>query len=71
MQLTYDERSAIGCGCMEPNDTGLTRGGEKVVEEMNRLGVVVDLSHAGRRPALDAARRTARPSSCPTRAFGP
>ena len=61
MQLTYNERSAIGCGCMEPNDTGLTRAGQKVVEEMNRLGVVVDLSHAGRRTALDAARHTRAP----------
>lgn len=61
MQITYNERNAIGCGCMEPTDTGLTRVGQKVVEEMNRLGVVVDLSHVGQRTALEAARHSKAP----------
>lgn len=61
MQITYNERNAIGCGCMEPNDTGLTRVGQKVVEEMNRLGAVVDLAHVGQRTALEAARHSKAP----------
>lgn len=61
MQITYNERCAIGCGCREPNDTGLTRVGQKTVEEMNRLGVVVDLSHVGERTAMDAARHSKAP----------
>lgn len=61
MQITYNERNAIGCGCKEPNDTGLTRVGQKVVEEMNRLGLVVDLSHVGQRTALDAAKHSKAP----------
>lgn len=60
-QLTYNERNAIGCGCMEPNDTGLTRIGQKAVEELNRLGVVVDLSHGGERTSLDAAKHSRSP----------
>lgn len=60
-QITYNERNAIGCGCMETNDTGLTRVGQKVVEEMNRLGMVVDLSHVGQRTALEAARHSKAP----------
>jgi membrane dipeptidase len=61
MQITYNERCAIGCGCMEPQDSGLTRVGQKVVEEMTRLGVVVDLSHVGQRTAIDAAHHSNAP----------
>lgn len=61
MQITYNERNAIGCGCREPNDTGLTRVGQKVVEEMNRLGLVVDLSHVGERTAMDAVKHSKAP----------
>lgn len=61
MQLTYNERNALGCGCREPNDTGLTRVGQKAVEELNRLGVVIDLSHAGDRTALDTAVHSSAP----------
>lgn len=73
-QITYNERSAIGCGCREPNDTGLTRVGQKTVEEMNRLGMVVDLSHVGERTALDAARHSKAPvivSHASVRALNP
>lgn len=61
MQITYNERCAIGCGCKEPDDTGLTRVGQKVIEEMNRLGLVVDVSHVGERTALEAARYAKAP----------
>src|SRR5690606_39000842 len=55
MQLTYNEANAIGSGCLEPHDPGLTRFGRQVVREMNRLGLVIDLSHAGVRTSLEAA----------------
>lgn len=61
MQITYNERNALGCGCKEPCDTGLTRIGQKAIEEMNRLGVVLDLSHGGERTSLEAARHSKVP----------
>jgi membrane dipeptidase len=61
MQLTYNERNSLGCGCREPNDTGLSRVGQKAIEEINRLGVVVDLSHGGERTCLEAARYSTAP----------
>jgi membrane dipeptidase len=55
MQLTYNERNFIGDGCLEPADEGLSLFGRKVVHEMNRLGIAIDLSHVGERSAREAA----------------
>jgi membrane dipeptidase len=54
MQLTYNNQSLLGCGWMEREDTGVTRMGREAIAEMNRLGMAIDLSHAGERTALDA-----------------
>ena len=54
VQLTYNIRNLVGDGCMEPGDAGLSRFGTKVVEELNDQHLLVDLSHSGRRTALEA-----------------
>jgi membrane dipeptidase len=61
MQLTYNNQNAVGGSCYEPEDSGLTRFGREVVREMNRLGMVVDLSHVGERTGLDAIEESAGP----------
>ena len=45
MHLTYNRRNPIGDGAGEPHDGGLSDFGHAVVEEMNRLGVIVDVAH--------------------------
>ena len=52
--LTYRRRSYIGDGHVERNDGGLSLFGIEVVQRMNELGMVVDLSHASFRTAMDA-----------------
>ena len=61
VQLTYNERGAIGCGALEANDTGLTEFGRICIREINECGMVVDLAHAGQTTALQAIDFSARP----------
>ena len=61
MQLSYNNQSLLAAGCYEAEDTGLTRMGREVVAEMNRVGMVVDMSHSGERSTLDAIAQSTRP----------
>lgn len=61
MQLTYNNQSLLATGCYEQNDTGITRMGREVIKEMNRVGMVVDMSHSGDRSTIEAADLSARP----------
>jgi membrane dipeptidase len=61
MHLTYNRRNAIGDGCAEPANAGLSDFGRAVVQEMNRVGVIVDVAHSGWQTCLDAARASERP----------
>lgn len=61
MQLTYNNQSLLATGCYEDNDTGLTRMGKEVVREMNRVGLVVDMSHSAEHSTLEAISYSERP----------
>ena len=61
MQLTYNNQTALGGGCFESNDSGVSRFGFEAIEEMNRLGMVVDLSHAGKKTCLDTIKFSKNP----------
>lgn len=54
VQLTYNERNFVGDGCLEPADAGLSRFGRRLVKALNDLGILIDLSHVGRRSSLEA-----------------
>jgi membrane dipeptidase len=59
--LTYQNRNLVGYGCNEKNDCGLTRFGENVVKEMNRLGLLIDLSHVGTKTTMNAIELSEKP----------
>ncbi len=61
MQLSYNNQSLLATGCYEQNDTGITRMGREVIEEMNRVGMVVDMSHSAEQSTLEAIEVSARP----------
>jgi membrane dipeptidase len=61
IQPTYNRRNLLGDGCMEKADAGLSASGVAAVERMNALGILVDLSHCGRRTAADAIAASSKP----------
>jgi membrane dipeptidase len=61
VQLTYNLDNSLGSGCLAALDKGLTSFGHKVVHELNRCGVLVDLSHANSRTLRDAIAASQKP----------
>ncbi len=61
MQLSYNNQSLCATGCYEDEDTGITRFGRQVVREMNRVGMVIDMSHSGERSTFHAIELSERP----------
>jgi len=61
MQLTYNNQSLLATGCYEEVDSGVTRFGRQVIAEMNRVGLVVDMSHSAERSTLEAIEISQRP----------
>jgi membrane dipeptidase len=63
IQLTYNVRNLLADGCLEPGNAGLSNFGRDVVARMNELGILVDLSHCGRRTTLDAIAASKKPAA--------
>lgn len=61
MQLTYNNQSLLASGCYEERDGGISRMGREAIREMNRLGMVIDMSHSGRVSTLEAIELSERP----------
>ena len=61
MQLTYNNQSLLATGCYEKNDSGVTRMGKEVIKEMNKMGLVVDMSHSAEKSTFDAIELSTKP----------
>jgi membrane dipeptidase len=61
MQLSYNNQSLLATGCYEAEDLGITRMGKQVIKEMNRVGMVIDMSHSADRSTIAAADLSQRP----------
>jgi membrane dipeptidase len=61
MQLTYNNRSIFGDGCLEPDNAGLSKAGIAAVKKMNDLGVALDLSHSGYRTTSEGITESVKP----------
>ena len=61
MGLVYSESNALGSGLREPDDGGLTVFGHQAVDRMNKLGIAIDVSHAGDKTSLDAIEYSSNP----------
>lgn len=60
VQLCYNTQNLIGTGCYE-RDGGLSGYGREVIAEMNRVGILVDLSHVGPRTSEEAILASVKP----------
>ena len=61
MQLSYNNQSFLATGCYEEHDGGITRFGRQVIKEMNRVGMVIDMSHSAEKSTLEAIDISERP----------
>lgn len=61
MQLSYNNQSLLCAGCFEQQDPGISRFGAQVIREMNRVGMVIDMSHSAEYSTLEAMRLSERP----------
>jgi membrane dipeptidase len=61
MLLAYNQKNLVGDGCAERTDAGLSRFGIRVIEEMNRVGMLVDGTHAGYKTTMEAMEMTSAP----------
>jgi len=61
MQLTYNNQSLLASGCYEKIDSGVTNFGRETIKEMNRVGIVIDMSHSAEKSTLDAIEISEKP----------
>ncbi len=61
MQMAYNTRNLVGDGCYEAHDGGLSDFGREVVAEMNRVGILCDLSHVGAKTSQDVIECSTKP----------
>lgn len=61
MQLTYNTQNFVASGCFEERDSGVTGFGRDAIAEMNRLGILIDLSHVGTLSAKEACEISKKP----------
>ena len=61
MQLSYNNQSLQATGCYEEHDSGITRFGKEVIREMNRVGMLIDMSHSAETSTLQAIEISERP----------
>ncbi len=61
VQVTYNTQNLIGSGCYETTDSGLSDFGREVVAEMNRVGMLCDLSHVGSATSRDVIEVSTKP----------
>lgn len=61
MQLSYNNQSLLATGCYEEGDPGITRFGKQAIKEMNRVGMLIDMSHSAERSTLHTIELSERP----------
>ena len=61
MLLAYSRTNQLADGCLDRTSGGLSRLGQLAVDECDRVGIVLDCSHVGKRSTLDIINRSRHP----------
>jgi membrane dipeptidase len=61
VQMAYNTQNLVGTGCYESRDGGLSDFGREIVAEMNRVGILCDLSHVGPKTSEDVILASRKP----------
>jgi membrane dipeptidase len=63
MLMAYNYQNNVGMGCLEgeASNTGLSSFGKRLIAEMNRVGMIVDVAHCGHRTSMDAMATSTQP----------
>lgn len=61
MIISYNTRNAMGDGCAENSDAGLSRLGKQLIAEMNNVGMIIDCSHTGYKTSMEAMELSSKP----------
>jgi membrane dipeptidase len=59
--MAYNNKNLVGDGCHERTDSGLSVFGLELIAEMNRVGMLVDVTHTGHRTAMEAIEASTAP----------
>ena len=59
--MAYNYKNLVGDGCHERTDGGLSQFGVELIQEMNRVGMIVDCSHTGYRSSMEAMEISSQP----------
>ncbi len=64
VQLSYNGQSMSASGCMEPQDSGVTMFGKRVIEKLNELNMLVDVGHCSVKTMDQAIDISSKPVAC-------
>jgi membrane dipeptidase len=59
--MTFEQANYAGSGNSDQRNAGLSEWGIRIIDEMNRLGMIIDLSHSGRKTTLETIERSRDP----------
>jgi membrane dipeptidase len=59
--IAYNQRNFVGDGCTEPGNIGLSTFGKKLIKELNREGILIDVAHTGYKTAMESIEYSEKP----------
>lgn len=59
--MTFEQGNYSGCGASDPRNMGLSHWGTQIVEKMNELGMIIDLSHSGKKTTMETIEKSRDP----------